>query len=319
MITSRQPISLWRNRAYLLLWDGQIISNIGNEVSTIAFPLLVLLVTGSPAQAGFVSALRVLVYVALVLPAGVIVDRWDRKRLMIMCDTVRTLCLVSIPVALILGHLTLVLLYSAAFLEEIFGVFFNIAEVSCLPQVVAKEQLTEAMGKVQTTAGIATLITLIVIVIAQGHHASDGTIGLIFGIGGVGGILGSLLVGTVQKRLSFAQIVISTLWLWALLWLALVVLPAPPLLALIAAAMFFTSPFYNTVYISYRLTLTPDELRGRVNSVARLIANGLSPLGIALAGISLQYLGPQITVLVSGGIQVLLSLAAMTNSAIRRA
>jgi predicted MFS family arabinose efflux permease len=161
--------------------------------------------------------------------------------------------------------------------------------------------------------------TLIFIIIAQGYHASDGTIGLIFGIGGVGGILGSLLVGRVQKRLSFAQIVISTLWLWALLWLLITFLPSPPWLALIAVAMYFVIPFYNTVYISYRLTLTPDELRGRVNSVARLIANGLSPLGLALTGISLQYLGPQITVLVSGSIQVLLALAAMMNSAIRNA
>jgi MFS family permease len=157
MAISKQSISLWRNRDYLLLWGGQVISNIGNEVSTIAFPLLVLLVTGSPAQAGFISALRVLTYVLLVLPAGAIVDRWDRKRMMIICDTVRTLCLASIPVALIFGHLTLVQLYIAAFFEEVFGTFFNIAEGSCLPLVVEKEQLTEAMGKVQATTGIAAL------------------------------------------------------------------------------------------------------------------------------------------------------------------
>jgi hypothetical protein len=81
----------------------------------------------------------------------------------------------------------------------------------------------------------------------------------------------------------------------------------------------FVSAFCNTVYISFRLTLTPDELRGRVNSVARLIANGLSSLGLALTGISLQYLGPQITVLISGCLQVLLALVAMTNFSIRKA
>lgn len=51
--------------------------------------------------------------------------------------------------------------------------------------------------------------TLIIIIIAQLHSASDSAIGLIFGIGGVGGILGSLLVGTVPKRLSFAQIIVG--------------------------------------------------------------------------------------------------------------
>ena len=48
--------SLWRNRDYVLLWCGQAISEIGSSVSSLAFPLLVLAVTGSPAQAGIVAA-----------------------------------------------------------------------------------------------------------------------------------------------------------------------------------------------------------------------------------------------------------------------
>jgi hypothetical protein len=62
-----KPVSLWRNRDYLLLWSGQTISNVGTGVSTIAYPLLVLAVTGSPAQAGFISAVRALIYALLCL------------------------------------------------------------------------------------------------------------------------------------------------------------------------------------------------------------------------------------------------------------
>ncbi len=54
--SSGQPKSLWRNRDYLLLWSGQALSDIGGAVSELAFPLLVLAVTHSPAQAGFVAA-----------------------------------------------------------------------------------------------------------------------------------------------------------------------------------------------------------------------------------------------------------------------
>jgi MFS family permease len=69
------PVSLWRNRDYLLLWSGQAISAIGSGVSELAFPLLVLAVTQSPAQAGFAAALRALPAPLFGLLAGVLVDR----------------------------------------------------------------------------------------------------------------------------------------------------------------------------------------------------------------------------------------------------
>jgi hypothetical protein len=64
--------SLWQNRDYLLLWSGQTVSVLGSSISGLAFPLLVLSLTHSPAQAGLVSALGVLPYTILGLPAG----RW---------------------------------------------------------------------------------------------------------------------------------------------------------------------------------------------------------------------------------------------------
>src|SRR5438270_7762569 len=84
--THRHPpsSSLRRNRDFLLLFGGQAVSAIGSQVSQLAFPLLILAVTGSPAQAGFLGAVRGLAYVLFGLPAGAFVDRWDRKRVMIL-------------------------------------------------------------------------------------------------------------------------------------------------------------------------------------------------------------------------------------------
>ncbi len=144
---------------------------------------------------------------------------------------------------------------------------------------------------------------LIVIVVAQQHHASAATIGL----GGVGGILGSLIVGWVQRRFSFAQVIVSVLWLDVAFWLPLAALPSPLVLGLLIALLFFIGPFYNVTYISRRLAMTPDALQSRVNSVARLVALGFSPLGLALAGFLLQYSGPQVTILLSMGGQALLA------------
>src|SRR5918996_5177477 len=98
---------LWKNRDYMLLWSGQTISIIGTHVSQIAFPLLVLALTHSPAQAGFVAAARSLPYLLFTLLAGALVDRWNRKVTMILCSAVSALALGSVVVAAALGTLTI--------------------------------------------------------------------------------------------------------------------------------------------------------------------------------------------------------------------
>src|SRR5215470_19329598 len=122
---SKGPLALWRNRDYVLLWSGQMVSSIGTQVSMLAFPLLVLAITHSPAQAGIVAALRGLPYALFILPAGALIDRWDRKRVMILCDTGRALALGSIPLALALGQLTLVQLYLVSLIEGTLFIFFS--------------------------------------------------------------------------------------------------------------------------------------------------------------------------------------------------
>jgi len=156
--TQQRPGSLWRNRNYLLLWGGQIISSTGTQISQLAFPLLVLLLTHSAAQAGFAGALRTLPYLIFSLPAGALVDRWDRKRVMIFCDAVRALCLASIPFAFALGKLSIVQIYLVSLLEGTLYVFFDIAETSCLPNVVSHEQLPAAVAQNQATQGITSLL-----------------------------------------------------------------------------------------------------------------------------------------------------------------
>src|SRR6266550_2353112 len=123
---TRRPVALWRNRDYVLLWSGQMISSVGTQVSMLAFPLLILAITHSPAQAGLIGALRSLPYALFILPAGALIDRWNRKRVMIICDTGRALALGSIPVALLLGQLTLVQLYIVSLVEGTLFTFFNL-------------------------------------------------------------------------------------------------------------------------------------------------------------------------------------------------
>ena len=130
----RPSRSLWRNRDFLLLWNGQTISTLGTNISTLALPLLVLALTHSPAQAGLLTATRLLPYLLFSLPAGALLDRWNRKSVMIGCDLVRWLALGSVPLAFALGHLTLIHLYLVAFVEGTAYVFFSLAQIAALPR-----------------------------------------------------------------------------------------------------------------------------------------------------------------------------------------
>jgi MFS family permease len=155
---SKRSVPLWRNHDYVLLWSGQMISSVGSRVSMLAFPLFVLALTHSPAQAGLIGAMRGLPYALLILPAGALVDRWNRKRVMILCDIGRAIALGSIPIALVLGRLTIAQLYVVSLVEGTLFTFFGLAETACLPQVVSKGQLPTAAAQGMVIDSVSGLI-----------------------------------------------------------------------------------------------------------------------------------------------------------------
>src|SRR5512142_1554850 len=124
---SPRASSLWRNADYMLLWSGQVISTLGTTASNVVYPLLILAMTNSPASAGFASALGAVPYFIFSLPVGALIDRWDRKRVMILFDIGRGLTLASIPVAILFHVLTVWQIYIASLIEGSLFVFFNIA------------------------------------------------------------------------------------------------------------------------------------------------------------------------------------------------
>lgn len=155
--TARPTRPLWKNSNFLLLWSGQTVSTLGTSISSLALPLLVLALTHSPALAGFVTAARQFPYLLISLPAGALVDRWNRKKAMIYCDLVRWLALGSVPLAYALGRLTLIQLFLVAFIEGAAYVLFSLAQISALPQVVEPAHLPRAYALDTTTEYMGTL------------------------------------------------------------------------------------------------------------------------------------------------------------------
>lgn len=140
---------LWRNRDFMLLWSGQVVSTVGMRVTTLAYPLLVLALTGSPFQAGLVGFAQTLPFLVLYLPAGALVDRWDRKRVMLAADGTRVVLLGLVVLALAVDKVSVAALLVIVFLDGACFVFFQLAESAALPHLVPGPRLPTALAQNQ--------------------------------------------------------------------------------------------------------------------------------------------------------------------------
>jgi predicted MFS family arabinose efflux permease len=131
----------------MLLWSGQALSSIGSEVTRVAYPLLVLAITHSPAKAGLVGFAQELPIALLSLPAGVLADHMNRRYLLVACDACRAVALAAIPAALLAGHLPYGVIVAVAAIDGTGWVFTYVAERGVVPQLVAPEQLPEAIAR----------------------------------------------------------------------------------------------------------------------------------------------------------------------------
>jgi MFS family permease len=156
--TLAPPPPLYRNRDFMVLWTSQVVSTVGTRVSSIAYPLLVLAITRSPAQAGIVAFAQTLPFLVLFLPAGALVDRWDRRRIMLVCEVGRAIALGSVALTVLLGVVTIPQLVVVAFVEGALFVFFDLSEGAALPRLVASEQLPAAMAQNQARTQGADLV-----------------------------------------------------------------------------------------------------------------------------------------------------------------
>jgi MFS family permease len=149
---------LYRNRDFMVLWTSQVVSTVGTRVSSIAYPLLVLAITASPAQAGIVGFAQTLPYLVLFLPAGALVDRWDRRRIMLVCEVARAVALGSVAATTILGGVSVPQLVIVALVEGSCFVFFDLCEGAALPRLVPAEQLPAAIAQNQARTQGADLV-----------------------------------------------------------------------------------------------------------------------------------------------------------------
>jgi Transmembrane secretion effector len=139
-------VPLRRNRDFMLLQIGQLLSHAGTQSTSIAYPLLVLASTGSAAKAGLVSFARTLAWTLLALPAGAVADRWNRRRLMMAADGVRVLAIGSLAAAILAHQIAFWAIPLVAFVEGSGAALFSAAQAGALRAVVPARQLPAAVG-----------------------------------------------------------------------------------------------------------------------------------------------------------------------------
>lgn len=139
-------------------WLGQTISNLGNSFSIFLFPLLIFKLTGSALSLALMSATAYLPFACFGLVIGAWVDRVDRKKLMIVTDSLQALIILSIPLLDKLGILPVWWLYFVAFISSTLAIAFDGAQFAAIPCLVELDDLVTANGRIQASYAAATVV-----------------------------------------------------------------------------------------------------------------------------------------------------------------
>jgi MFS family permease len=157
-LAERSHAPLWRNRDFVVLLTGELLSGIGSSLTSIAYPLLVLALTHSPAKAGAVAFVRLLPSAVFGLLAGVAADRWNRKWLMIWADAVRAVVVAALAVAIVLDRVVFWHVLVVAFVSGACGTLFLSAQPGALRAVVTRSQLPAAVAAGRARMSVVGII-----------------------------------------------------------------------------------------------------------------------------------------------------------------
>lgn len=396
-----EPVPLRRNRDFNLLWGSVALSHLGANMSNLAIPLLVLAVTGSPVQAGIVGTVAAVARIATRLPAGVLLDRINRRTAMLTCDGVRLVAFAGLGVLVLTGRASLLVIALVAVVEAVGSAIVEIAEASAMPMIVPVEQVADASARNSVRGAAAGLLgpplggllfgiaralpflvhaltfllsfigialirrpmqkevaerhrspilrglaegfrfvftqpflraqvfiaasfnvailsaTFCMVLAMRLHGISPAEIGLAETILGIGGLTGGFVAGFLRRQLSLLTLVRGICWGGVAL-LGLNVLLAGRMASAVPIALIFVLlPAINAVMVAYQVSITPNEIQGRVVAVRLTLAGGLATLGPVTVGFLVQSVSIEAAMIFSAAAMAVGGLVTLFSKGIR--
>ncbi|MER5968887.1 MFS transporter [Streptomyces sp. NPDC002055] len=144
------------DRNFTVFWAVQTLSELGNAFSLVALPLLVLHATGSVARMGLLTAIAGVGLILTGLVGGTLVDRFDRRRMLMLCDAARFLLYGLIPVVWAVDP-QIWLLYVVMGFASVFEMLFKITYVTAVANLVDRDRIVEANGRLEATNAVANV------------------------------------------------------------------------------------------------------------------------------------------------------------------
>ncbi|GAB3565218.1 hypothetical protein GCM10027445_10340 [Amycolatopsis endophytica] len=380
-------------RPYWRLWSAAAVDNVGDGAFTAAVPLLAAQLTHRPVLVSAVSAASYAPWLVFSLPFGALVDRYDRRRLMVLSQITQTGIMAFTALAVVTGWFGIGLLVAMAFTLGACEVVFGNAAQAIVPDLVAPDLLHRANGYQNTVtylgqqflgppvgsalftvaaaapfglnavsfAGSAVLIaglpritrtvtprplgaaikdglrwlwrhrrlrtlalllgvntfcfamgtSTLVLLATHTLHATAAGYGVLLAAAAVGGAIGGLVNARLVAWLGALPALLLSLGGNVVAFLAIGAAPALPALAALLAVSGFATTIWNVLALTLRQQQVPDDLRGRVNSVYRMIGWGLMPLGALAGGAVAAALGTRAPFPVAGAIRGVALLAAL--------
>jgi MFS family permease len=131
---------------------GSCVSMLGSRITAIAYPLLALYLTNSPTVAGLVAFTATAPYIVVYMPAGALVDRWDPRRTLLVCESGRGAAIAIFTVTLAAGRLSVFQLVAAVLVEKTLEIFSTLADQRYIRSLVPPDQASSAQASVEVRA-----------------------------------------------------------------------------------------------------------------------------------------------------------------------
>ena len=185
------PFAVLRRRAFVSIWSAQLVSTIGDALTSLAAGIIVYRLTGSALSVGLMLMATAVPALVFGLIAGVVVDRYDRKRIMITADLLRAAVVFTIP---FLVNVHVVFLYAAVMVSASITQFFTPANDSVLPEIAPEEEL----GAANSIMAIAQFGSTAVGFALAGLLASSQSIDVVFWIDSGTFIFSAFMISLVR-------------------------------------------------------------------------------------------------------------------------